>query len=174
MVWFGEIGEEIFGSIKNHGAEGDLDDEVGAVFAMFGLGLSWVAGFGFPVFGGAEIGEGVFVGIGFENDVAAFAAVTAKRAAFGCEFFFAPGDDAVSAGAGLDFDLGGVLEMHLFGSRFLSGDGDWSLFAGLSHWVVFGEFFSQGSGFALAKFDWKSADAVGANVICVHNCDWVI
>ena len=87
--------------------------------------------FGFEVWVVEELAEIVGMGIDFEDDVAAFAAVAAVRAAAGDEFFAAEADRSVAAVAGLGEDADVIDEHGRWGSGAdcsgglgTSGEGD--------------------------------------------------
>ena len=109
-----EIGEHGLLIIrKNLRADGDFDAHVRRAGAG-AVGAGAVAALpGAEMLGVAEVDEGVQVLGGFEDDVAAAAAVTAVRAAEFDEALAPEGDDAVAPIAGADVDLGLVEEFHV-------------------------------------------------------------
>lgn len=68
--------------------------------------------FGFEVFLGEVINEGVEIGVGTKDNITTGAAVTAGGSAVGDEFFAAEGDATVSSGATLDGYVGFVCKVR--------------------------------------------------------------
>mmetsp|Transcript_6815 Transcript_6815/g.16580 ORF Transcript_6815/g.16580 Transcript_6815/m.16580 type:complete len:245 (-) Transcript_6815:307-1041(-) len=106
-----EVAEDDAGvAVADDGAEGDVEGDVGALDAVSGLAHAGLALGCAEVDAGAEAGEGVAGGGGFEVDGAAVAAVAAAGAAAGVVFLVAHGHAAVAAEAALDVDVDGVEE----------------------------------------------------------------
>ena len=101
----GEVVDDLAGGlIDDDGADGDGDFDGIAIAAGFVATFAVSAAFGLMLRVKTEVKEGVVVGAGDKDDVAATAAITAGGAAFGHEFLAAEGHTAVAAVAGLYID----------------------------------------------------------------------
>ena len=109
----GEIAEQDAGAgIAHLGAAGHLDQQVLAAGAGAAVGAAAA-----PIVGGEqppvlEVEQGLQVGVGSQQHVAAAAAVAARGAAGRHIFLAAEGHDAVAAAAGLHRDAGLIDELH--------------------------------------------------------------
>lgn len=96
--------------LADHGADGDLDDDVVAAFAAAGLALAVLAAPGFDDVAARELVERGLAADGLDVDATSVAAVAAVGGA-GCNIFlFQEGDAAVAAIAGVEVDGGAVGE----------------------------------------------------------------
>lgn len=105
------------GETVDDSSEGDGDNEVGGGAAVFVRALSVGAVFCAEdrlVIEGDEVGG---IGVGFEDDAAAVAAVAAVGSAAGDEFFTAEAAAAVAAVAGFGVDADLVNKLHGGGGR---------------------------------------------------------
>src|SRR5256885_6580414 len=99
----GEVGERRSGfAVIDHGANGNLQNQVVArvAGAIRAFAVTATVGLEFAIVAVAE--KRVVVGIGFEIDAAAIAAIAAAGAAAGDVFFAAKRDAAVATVAGFD------------------------------------------------------------------------
>ena len=99
----GEIRQRFAGfAVVDHGADGNLQNHVvaGVAGAIRAFAVTATVGLEFAIVAVAE--KRVVVGIGFEIDAAAIAAIAAAGAAAGDVFFAAKRDAAVATVAGFD------------------------------------------------------------------------
>src|SRR5579862_9061721 len=111
LAWSGQIENLHAGiGVENHGADGDFQDQVVAGFAVAIGAFAMAAAIGAEFAIVAVAQQCVVVGIGFEIDVAAIAAVAARWAAAGDVFLATERDAAVAAIAALHRNFGFVNE----------------------------------------------------------------
>src|ERR1700689_421842 len=96
--------------VVDEGSRGNANDQIFAAEAGHFFAHSGVSARGLPMMPAGEIEEGVLVGIGDEDNVAAVAAIAAVGAAFGDVFLPSEGDAAVAAVAGFDLNDGFIDE----------------------------------------------------------------
>ena len=97
---------------KDQRADRHRDDEIVTGLTGFVVLRSGVARFGAKNFLEPEVDQRAEVGRRFEEDVAAAPAIAAGRPALGHVFLAPPGDDAVTAVAGLERDRRFIDELH--------------------------------------------------------------
>ena len=99
-------------------ADGDFDDQVFAFAAEFVLSFAVMAAFGLEMLAIAKVDQGVQIGDGFKNHIAAAPAVAAVRAAEFDIFFAAERTAAAAAVAGFQVDFRLIQKFHRFDSPF--------------------------------------------------------
>jgi len=107
------------GGVPDHGAQGDLDDQVLPIPAGAALAgaVHAVGGHVFALI--AEVHQGGHMPVHLEDHVAAPAAVAAVGSAGGHVFFPVEGHGAVASLAGFHSDFGGIHKACCHGVRLL-------------------------------------------------------
>src|SRR5699024_705925 len=121
-----EVGEDLAVFVDDDGSRRDVEGQVLATSAVPVVAGAVVAALGAHVRGEAEIQQGVYLGVDFEDDVSAVAAVAAVRPAQGHELLAAHGVTAIAAIAGFEVQNDPVNEVRHGCKSFLRSDSNFS------------------------------------------------